>query len=79
MKTIYTIGHSNHSQDTFLNLLENTQIEILVDVRSNPNSQWADFANRDRLKATLKNINIQYLYMGDLLGVIRLIQIVIVH
>jgi uncharacterized protein (DUF488 family) len=68
MKKIYTIGHSNHSQEIFLNLLKNSQIEILVDVRSNPNSQWAEFANGDKLKGTLKNIQIQYVYMGDILG-----------
>jgi len=68
MKVIYSVGHSNNNQKTFLSLLKNSNIEILVDVRSNPNSQWAEFANRDRLKETLNNINIQYLYMGDLLG-----------
>jgi uncharacterized protein (DUF488 family) len=68
MKVIYTIGHSNQSQDHFVDLLKNSKIEILVDVRSNPNSQWAEFANADRLKETLKNIQIQYVYMGDLLG-----------
>lgn len=68
MKVIYTVGHSNQSQDHFVDLLKNSKIEILVDVRSNPNSQWAEFANADRLKETLKNIQIQYVYMGDLLG-----------
>jgi uncharacterized protein (DUF488 family) len=68
VKTVYTIGHSNHDQETFLNLLKNSQIEVLVDVRSSPNSKWAEFADRDKIIETLKLIQIQYLYLGDILG-----------
>jgi len=65
---IYTIGHSNHTQDEFLDLLIKTKIEVLVDVRSNPNSRWATFANRDNIEKTLKSLQIKYLYLGDVLG-----------
>jgi uncharacterized protein (DUF488 family) len=65
---IYTIGHSNHSQDKFVHLLVTEKIEALVDVRSNPNSRWAIFANRDNLESVLKPLNIKYIYHGDLLG-----------
>ena len=65
---IYTIGHSNHTQEQFLNLLTNAGIQALVDVRSNPNSRWARFANRDNLKEILRAVNIQYIYLGDVLG-----------
>lgn len=65
---IYTIGHSNHTQEEFLDLLTQAKIEVLVDVRSNPNSRWAPFANRDNLKALLEASQIRYLYLGDLLG-----------
>ncbi|MFC1861180.1 DUF488 family protein [Chloroflexota bacterium] len=51
-----------------MNLLKYAQIDVLVDVRSNPNSQWAEFANKDKLKETLRLIKIQYIYLGDLLG-----------
>jgi uncharacterized protein (DUF488 family) len=65
---IYTIGHSNHTQDQFLNLLTDAKIEVLADVRSNPNSRWAPFANRDSLKEILESTRIQYIYLGDVLG-----------
>jgi uncharacterized protein (DUF488 family) len=65
---IYTVGHSNHTQEHFLNLLNKARIQVLVDVRSNPNSRWATFANRDNLKEILETTPIQYVYMGDMLG-----------
>jgi len=65
---IYTIGHSNHTQDEFSNLLIGTEIQVLVDVRSNPNSRWNTFANKDNLKEALQSVGIHYLYLGDLLG-----------
>ena len=39
-----------------------------MDVRSIPNSRWAEFANRNRLKGILESIRIQYIYLGDMLG-----------
>jgi len=37
-------------------------------VRSNPNSRWAPFANKDKPKEILESSQIRYLYLGDLLG-----------
>lgn len=65
---IYTIGHSNHTQEEFIDLLVKAKIEVLVDVRSNPNSRWAPFANRDILKDILRAVQIKYIYLGDVLG-----------
>jgi len=65
---IYTIGHSNHTQGQFLDLLTAAGVQVLVDVRSNPNSRWATFANRDNLKEILKSVLIRYIYLGDALG-----------
>jgi len=65
---IYTIGHSNHTEEEFLNLLAKAKIEVLVDVRSNPNSRWASFANKESLKEILRLVQIQYICLGDLLG-----------
>jgi len=68
MHQVYTIGHSNHTQEKFLDLLAKEQIEIVVDARSNPNSRWASFANRESLREILKSAEIHYLYLGDMLG-----------
>ena len=65
---VYTIGHSNHSRETFIWLLTEVKIELLVDVRSNPSSPWASYANPHDLKQILKAAGIQYLYLGDVLG-----------
>jgi len=65
---VYTIGHSNHSPDTFVRLLTEAKIEVLVDVRSNPGSPWTSYANPHDLKRILEAAGIQYLYLGDVLG-----------
>lgn len=65
---IYTVGHSNQTKEQFLNLLADARIQVLVDVRSNPNSRWAAFADRDNLKEILDSVRIQYTYLGDALG-----------
>lgn len=65
---IYTIGHSNHTAERFLALLNDAKIEVLIDVRSNPNSRWAAFANRDTLMNILESVHVSYIYMGDVLG-----------
>lgn len=65
---IYTIGHSNHSPEKFVQLLTDAKIEILVDVRSNPGSPWVLHANPRDLKRILQTANIRYIYLGDLLG-----------
>lgn len=68
MNSIYTIGHSNHEPEKFIWLLQQNQIDTLVDVRSNPNSSWASFSNRDNLQKLLRTISMNYIYMGETLG-----------
>lgn len=68
MYKLYTIGHSNHTQEKFLDLLTKAHIDFIVDVRSNPNSRWATFANRGELEKVLESSGIDYLYLGNELG-----------
>ncbi|MCD6567653.1 MAG: DUF488 domain-containing protein [Dehalococcoidia bacterium] len=68
MYRVYTIGHSNLTQERLLGLLTQVQIELLVDVRSNPNSRWVPHANRKDLKKILESDGIHYLYLGNMLG-----------
>lgn len=65
---IYTIGHSNHSPETFVQLLTQAKIEVLMDIRSNPRSPWVSYAKPYDLKQILKAAGIRYLYLGDILG-----------
>jgi uncharacterized protein (DUF488 family) len=65
---VYTIGHSNHTKEKFLDLLTAAKIEVVADVRSTPNSRWAQWTNKDSLKEILESVRIQYVYLGDMLG-----------
>lgn len=66
--TIFTIGHSNQSLESFLKLLQSHDIDVLVDVRSSPYSKYANWFNKDPLRAALRGAGIKYLFMGDSLG-----------
>lgn len=65
---IYTIGHSNHSWETFLPLLRRNGIELVVDTRTNPVSRFAPFANHRTLRGLLESAGIGYEFMGGPLG-----------
>jgi len=65
---LYTIGHSNRETQAFIALLRKFVITTLVDVRSQPYSQWAHQFNREVLKRDLADAGIGYVYMGATLG-----------
>ncbi len=65
---VYTIGHSSHTPEKFLDLLNRSKIELLVDVRSNPNSKWAQWANREDLTKLVAGGGLGYLLLGEVLG-----------
>jgi len=65
---VYSIGHSDHSMEAFLGLLQGHQIVVLVDVRSQPYSQWAPQFNRENLARSLQAAGVRYVSMGDALG-----------
>ncbi len=66
--TVYTIGHSNHALDRFLELLRLHDITAIVDVRSAPYSRFNPHFDRESLQASLKSASIQYVFLGDKLG-----------
>ena len=66
--SVYTIGHSNHSLDRFLDLLSQHQVETIVDVRSVPYSRFAPHFNGNAIKLLLEQHGIQYVYAGKFLG-----------
>jgi len=67
-RTIYTIGHSTHSKEYFLELLALHRITALCDVRSNPYSRLHPQFNREPLKAFLLGSGVSYLFLGKELG-----------
>ena len=45
---IFTIGHSNHDEQTFVDLLQQHRIDVVADVRSQPYSKYTtQFKNHD--------------------------------
>ncbi len=65
---VYSIGHSNHSLETFLGLLDTHQIEVLVDVRSRPYSKYTPHFSAAELKTAITKHGLKYLFMGKELG-----------
>ncbi|MEB3232696.1 MAG: DUF488 domain-containing protein [Leptolyngbyaceae bacterium] len=68
MQTIFTIGHSNHSLDAFLSLLQQHEINALADVRSAPYSRYLPHFNQKALQAYLPKAAIRYVFLGQELG-----------
>ena len=66
--TVYTIGHSTHSIETFIELLKSHDVTALADVRSRPYSRMNPQFNREPLKEALRNAQIQYVFLGKELG-----------
>lgn len=72
MKKLYTIGHSNQSQEDFLSMLCKHDIDCVVDVRSVPASKYSPQFNQEELKWFLKRNGVQYLHFGEEFGARRL-------
>jgi uncharacterized protein (DUF488 family) len=66
--TLYTVGHSNHTCDAFVSLLTLHRVTAVADVRSTPCSRRNPQFNRDDIRATLKSLSIQYVFLGKELG-----------
>ncbi|MGA8740909.1 MAG: DUF488 domain-containing protein [Terracidiphilus sp.] len=65
---LYTIGHSTHSIEEFIALLNAHGIGYLVDVRSIPKSRHVPQFNTDALAASLRSANIDYTHLKALGG-----------
>lgn len=66
--SIFSIGHSNHSVEVFLDLLRQHGITALADVRSTPYSRFQPQFNKDALERSLKAEGIKYVFLGKELG-----------
>jgi uncharacterized protein (DUF488 family) len=64
---ILTVGHSNHEEQEFLELLYGAGVELIADVRANPHSRYPQF-NRSALAGTMKAAGIGYAPLGADLG-----------
>ena len=67
MKKIYTIGHSTHTLEEFIKMLQSFKIQHLVDVRGLPGSKKYPQFNKENLEVALPEVGIAYTHL-PLLG-----------
>jgi uncharacterized protein (DUF488 family) len=65
---LFTIGHSAHASEKFINLLELHGIQTVVDVRSIPVSRFHPQFSKRNLSHSLARQEIQYVFLGQELG-----------
>jgi uncharacterized protein (DUF488 family) len=65
---LFTIGHSNHSIERFLELARGAGITAIADVRSTPASRRYPWFSQARLAARLAAEGIAYVPLGEVLG-----------
>ena len=65
---LYTIGHSNHPIERFLELLHGNRIETVTDVRSRPYSRFVPHFSKEKLERILAEEGMGYLFLGQELG-----------
>ena len=65
---VFTVGHSNHPPEKFINLLLRHGIDKVADVRSAPYSRYTPHFNYEPLQQALDDIGISYAYLGGELG-----------
>lgn len=65
---VLTIGHSTHSWERFVALLQEADVTAIADVRSSPYSRLFPHFNREELRAELRTDGISYVFLGKELG-----------
>ncbi|MBV8327479.1 MAG: DUF488 domain-containing protein [Chryseobacterium sp.] len=65
---MYTVGHSVHSLDYFLEMLNSFDIKILADIRRYPGSKRYPWFSKDNLEKILPENHIEYIHFEDLGG-----------
>jgi uncharacterized protein (DUF488 family) len=66
--TIWSIGHSTHTIETFLELLQSQAIECVADVRRFPASRRHPQFGQEQLSESLTAVGIQYVHFPALGG-----------
>lgn len=65
---IFTIGYGNRNIQTFTHLLKKYEIEILIDIRTNPFSRYNPDYRIQKFEVHLINNDVRYLFLGKELG-----------
>jgi uncharacterized protein (DUF488 family) len=69
INSIYTIGHSNRELNVFVKMLRLHNVDYIIDVRFIPFSRYVGHFNKENLSQSLKEEDITYIFMGNLLGI----------
>lgn len=64
---LFTVGHSNYSQEAFLELLRLHHVDVLADVRSQPSSRYLPHFNAAQLKLVSTH-GLKYVWLEELGG-----------
>ncbi len=67
--SVYTVGHSNRELNVFMKMLRLHSIDYIIDVRFIPFSRYVSHFNKENLSLSLKEEDIIYIFMGNLLGI----------
>ena len=67
-KEIWTIGHSTHSIEVFIDMLKSFEIESVVDIRMFPGSRRYPHFNKEQFESSLDKSGISYHHLGELGG-----------
>ena len=67
-KPVFTIGHSNFDLDVFLGMLHDQRVELLIDVRSRPQSGRFPQFSQPGFQAAVERAGVAYLLLGEDLG-----------
>lgn len=65
---VFTIGHSTHTYERFIELLQGAGITAVADVRTSPHSRHFPRFNREALETKLRADGIAYSFLGEELG-----------
>ncbi|MGH9605025.1 MAG: DUF488 family protein [Terracidiphilus sp.] len=68
MSSFFTLGHSNHAIETWLDLIRQHEVEVVVDTRSSPYSKYVPQFDKEPMQRSLEQAGIHYLYLGAELG-----------
>ena len=67
-RIIWTIGHSTHVLNEFIEMLKSFKIECVADIRSFPGSRRYPHFNKEALEVSLPENNIRYIHLRELGG-----------
>lgn len=67
-KLIWTVGHSTHALDEFVDMVRSFTIELIVDIRNYPGSRRYPHFNKESLEKHLPLKGINYIHIRELGG-----------